>query len=76
MQINPTTGDILQTAVQGLRRAEAQAGQAARNIVERPLDVQDVERTFHDIAEVAFKANAQVVKVAQDMNDHLLDILV
>ncbi len=74
MQINPTTGDILQTAVQGLRRAEAQAGQAARNIVERPLDVQDVADL--KIAEVAFKANAQVVKVAQDMNDHLLDILV
>ena len=74
MQINLTTGDILQTAVQGLRRAEAQAGQAARNIVERPLDVQDVADL--KIAEVAFKANAQVVKVAQDMNDHLLDILV
>ncbi len=74
MQINPTTGSILQTAVQGLQRAEAQAGQAARNIVERPLDVQDVADL--KIAEVAFKANAQVVKVAQDMNDHLLDILV
>ena len=74
MQINLTTGDILQTAVQGLRRAEAQAGQAARNIVECPLDVQDVADL--KIAEVAFKANAQVVKVAQDMNDHLLDILV
>ena len=74
MQINPTTGSILQTAVQGLQRAEAQFGQAARNIVERPLDVQDVADL--KIAEVAFKANAQVVKVAQDMNDHLLDILV
>ncbi len=42
--------------------------------MERPLDVQDVADL--KIAEVAFKANAQVVKVAQDMNDHLLDILV
>lgn len=69
----PSTADVFRTAVQGLQKAEAQAGKAAQKLAEGELDAKHIVDL--KIAEAAHKANAAVIRVAGRMQDDLLDIL-
>ena len=65
--------DVLQTAVQGLHKASEKAAGAAERIVTGPVEAEDVVDL--KTAEIEFKANAKVVKTAEELQDRLLDIL-
>jgi len=64
---------VLQTALAGLNRATGKVNAAAANIAAGELDPKDVVDL--KLGETAFKANAAVVRTAQDLDQHLLDIL-
>ncbi len=70
---SPSTSGVFRTAQQGLQKAEAQAGKAAQKLAEGELEAKHVVDL--KIAEAAHKANAAVIRVAQRMQDDLLDIL-
>lgn len=63
----------LMTAVQGLKRASAQAGEAAGRIAGGEIEPRTV--VAPKTAETAFKANAAVIRTADEMQHRLLDVL-
>jgi len=71
--ITPSTASIFQTGVQGLQKAESQAADAARKIAEGEVEAEHIVNLI--TAEAAHKANAAVIRVADRMQDQLLDIL-
>lgn len=75
MNVTPTSSaDLFRTSVQGLQRAEAQANKAAQKIAEGEIEAKHIVDL--KTAEAAHKANAAVIRVADRMQDDLLDILV
>ena len=66
------------TAVNGMLSAQAQASTAASKVVEAATNGEDIIQHIVALkqAEAMHTASAAIVKVAGDMTDQLLDILV
>jgi hypothetical protein len=64
---------VLPTALAGLNRASAKAEQAADRIASGAIDAKDIVEL--KLAEVAFKANAKVIRSAAETERRLLDVL-
>lgn len=72
MEIKATS--VLGAAVQGLRKAGEEAGEAAARITDGDeIDVRDIVEL--KLAEHQFKASVKVFEVGVEMEKHLLDIL-
>ena len=65
----------LNTAVEGLRKASKDVADVAQDVAEN--GVEGFERNFVELAlaKLQFKANAAVIRTADEMTDRLLDIL-
>ena len=70
----PSTADLFRTGVQGLKKAEAQAHDAAQKIAAGEVEAKHIVDL--KTAEAAHKANAAVIRIADRMHEELLDILV
>ena len=66
-------GSAAQSAIEGLKKAEEKTQQAAQNIAEGSLNPEDVVSL--SLAAQDFKANAAVLKSANEQTKSLLDIL-
>lgn len=66
-------GSAAQSALEGLKRAEEKTLQAAQNIAEGSLNPEDVVSL--SLAALDFKANAAVLKSANEQTKALLDIV-
>lgn len=66
-------GSAAQSAIEGLKRAEERTLQAAQNIAEGALNPEDVVSL--SLAALDFKANAAVLKSANEQTRSLLDIV-
>lgn len=66
-------GSAAQSAIEGLKKAEDKTLQAAQNIAEGSLNPEDVVSL--SLAAQDFKANAAVLKSADEQTKSLLDIL-
>lgn len=66
-------GSAAQSAIEGLKRAEERTLQAAENIAEGSLNPEDVVSL--SLAALDFKANAAVLKSANEQTRSLLDIV-
>jgi hypothetical protein len=66
-------GSATQSAIEGLKKAEEKTQQAAQNIAEGSLNPEDVVSL--SLAAQDFKANAAVLKSANEQTKSLLDIL-
>jgi hypothetical protein len=64
---------VIPTALAGLNRASDRAERAASRIAGGEIDGKDIVEL--KLAEVAFKANAKVIRTATDLEQRLLDIL-
>jgi flagellar hook protein FlgE len=62
----------ISTAIQGLKKADSQLNQAAQNIAGGSQDPEDIVALSE--ASTGFKANAAVIRTADDMTKTLLDI--
>jgi len=68
--------DAINTAAAGLNAAAARFADSARRTAESPLADLPGEIVERQAAEVAFEANAHVIRTADDMTGTLLDVLV
>jgi len=66
-------GTIFSTAVQGMRKAEGKAADAAGRLASGEIEARHVVDLKQ--AETAHKANGAVVRTADRMHDRLLDLL-
>lgn len=66
-------GSAAQSAIEGLKRAEEKTLQAAENIAQGSLEVEDFVSL--SLAAFDFKANVAVLKTDSEMTKSLLDIL-
>jgi hypothetical protein len=66
-------GSAAQSAIEGLKKAEEKTLQAAQNIAEGSLNPEDVVSL--SLAAQDFKANAAVLKSANEQTKSLLDIM-
>ena len=72
MEVTPL-GSPTQSAIEGLKRAEEKTLQAAQNIAEGSLDPEDIVSL--SLAALDFKANAAVLKSANEQTKSLLDLV-
>lgn len=72
MDVSPL-GSAAQSALEGLKRAEEKTLQAAENIAQGALDPEDIVSL--SLAALDFKANAAVLKSANEQTKSLLDIV-
>lgn len=66
-------GSAAQAAVEGLKRAEQKTQQAAENIAQGSLDPEDIVSL--SLAALGVKANAAVLKSANEQTKSLLDMM-
>lgn len=68
----------MNTAATGLLNAHSQAGAASENVVNAAAKGEDIIQAMLAVkrAEVAQKASAEMVKIADDMMHTVLDIIV
>lgn len=71
MEVSPL-GSAAQAAIEGLKKAEGKALQAAQNIAEGPLNPEDIVSL--SLAAQDVKANAAVLKAANEQSKALLDM--
>jgi hypothetical protein len=64
---------VLPTALNGLNRATEKANAAAANIASGRVEAEDIVDL--KLATMAFKANAAVVRAADELDKRLLDIV-
>jgi len=71
--MNVGAPSAMQTAVEGLKKSTEQVNKTAQNIVSSgepsPQDFVDLK-----LGEISFKADAKVIKTADEMTKRLLDI--
>ncbi len=68
--------NTINSALSGLQTASRQVEQSAQNIAEGPSSTSNLIEDVVDIrvAETAFKANVQTIKIAQELSEELLNI--
>ena len=69
-----TTSSTISTAVEGLKKAQAQLEQTAQNVAEGAVDAEDVVAL--SLAATSFKANAAVIRTENETVQSLLDVTV
>lgn len=72
MEISPVS--TVSTAVEGLKKAQAQIEQSAQNLAEGPVSAEDVVAI--SLAATSFKANAAVIRTENETMKTLLDVTV
>ena len=70
MEIIPNSA--VNTAIEGLKKAQAQIGESAQNIAEGSLNPEDIVSL--SLAATSFKANAAVIRTENENTQALLDI--
>jgi hypothetical protein len=69
-----TASSTISTAVEGLKKAQAQVEESAQNIAEGAVSAEDVVSL--SLAATSFKANAAVIRTENDTMKTLLDVTV
>lgn len=69
-----TASSAINTAVEGLKKAQAQVEESAQNIAEGAVSAEDVVSL--SLAATSFKANAAVIRTENDTMKTLLDVTV
>jgi len=69
-----TTPSAINTAIEGLKKAQNQVEQTAQNIAEGPVSAEDVVSL--SLAATSFKANAAVIRTERETMQTLLDVTV
>ena len=67
-----TSSSAISTAVEGLKKAQAQMEETAQNVAEGSLDPEDIVSL--SAAALSFKANAAVIKTENENTQELLNI--
>lgn len=69
-----SASSTISTAVEGLKKAQAQVEESAQNIAEGVVSAEDVVSL--SLAATSFKANAAVIRTENDTMKTLLDVTV
>lgn len=69
-----TSSSAVNTAVEGLKKAQAQVEESAQNIAEGAVSAEDVVSL--SMAATSFKANAAVIRTENETMQTLLDVTV
>jgi hypothetical protein len=67
-----TSSSAINTAIEGLKKAQSQISDSAQNIAEGSLDPADIVSL--SLAANSFKANAAVIRTENETTQALLDI--
>jgi hypothetical protein len=67
-----TSSSAINTAIEGLKKAQSQMSDSAQNIAEGSLDPADIVSL--SLAANSFKANAAVIRTENETTQALLDI--
>lgn len=67
-----TSSNAINTAIEGLKKAQSQIEQSAQNVAEGSLNPEDIVSL--SLAATSFKANAAVIRTENENTQALLDI--